>query len=446
MLELRLPLRRRQRGELARLAANVALQNQLGIPSRLVTRAEAARAGRRALGRTGSRARPSAPRTATSTGRRASSRRSPRRARAGVRSSRSRRDGTRARRRRLAAALARRRRGSRRLRRRRRRLRHARRARVARGRAADREGAAVPLLQRRRSRSGCSSRSWSPPSGTSPRSSSPTAACWRATSAPTAIAEAGRAHWRANVAPRRSRSCCRSLEFVSFPVLVEGFYDVTPDHQPILGAVHGLDGLWLAAGFSGHGFMMAPAVGRRLAAAISGGRRSVPHRAVPQPLQRPGARPRAPDRVGAEMTRPRERSRHAHCRFIRLRRTPRTTSRRARDDLRRDGRRACGGRDRDRRDELVERERHARDRQLVRDPDRRPAARIRPDRFDRRSRDVRHARHVQGRGHDAGARGSRRRGRHRTARSCSPSTCARASSSPTARRSPRPTSSSASAG
>jgi sarcosine oxidase, subunit beta len=60
------------------------------------------------------------------------------------------------------------------------------------------------------------------------------------------------------------------LEYVSFPILVEGFYDVTPDHQPILGRVPGLDGLWLAAGFSGHGFMIAPAVGRRLAAAIAG--------------------------------------------------------------------------------------------------------------------------------------------------------------------------------
>ena len=37
-----------------------------------------------------------------------------------------------------------------------------------------------------------------------------------------------------------------------------------------VGAVEGHEGLWLAAGFSGHGFMMAPAVGRRLADAITG--------------------------------------------------------------------------------------------------------------------------------------------------------------------------------
>lgn len=55
------------------------------------------------------------------------------------------------------------------------------------------------------------------------------------------------------------------LEYVDFSVLVEGFYDVTPDNQPIIGPVPGLSGLWLAAGFSGHGFMMAPAVSRAVA-------------------------------------------------------------------------------------------------------------------------------------------------------------------------------------
>ncbi|MHB1242149.1 MAG: NAD(P)/FAD-dependent oxidoreductase [Gaiellaceae bacterium] len=61
------------------------------------------------------------------------------------------------------------------------------------------------------------------------------------------------------------------LELVSFPILVEGFYDVTPDHQALLGTVEGFPGLWLAAGFSGHGFMMAPAAGRALAAALAAG-------------------------------------------------------------------------------------------------------------------------------------------------------------------------------
>lgn len=81
--------------------------------------------------------------------------------------------------------------------------------------------------------------------------------------------EAGRQRWRANVSAA-IRALVPILEFVSFPLLLEGSYDVTPDHQPILGPVDGRPGLWLAAGFSGHGFMMAPAIGRRLAAAITG--------------------------------------------------------------------------------------------------------------------------------------------------------------------------------
>ncbi len=61
------------------------------------------------------------------------------------------------------------------------------------------------------------------------------------------------------------------LSYVPLPLLVEGYYDVTPDAQAIIGPVDGRDGLWLAAGFSGHGFMMAPSVGRRLAATIHTG-------------------------------------------------------------------------------------------------------------------------------------------------------------------------------
>jgi sarcosine oxidase subunit beta len=55
------------------------------------------------------------------------------------------------------------------------------------------------------------------------------------------------------------------LSFVAFDLLVDGIYDTTPDHEAILGPVDELPGLLLAAGFSGHGFMMAPAVGRALA-------------------------------------------------------------------------------------------------------------------------------------------------------------------------------------
>ena len=47
-----------------------------------------------------------------------------------------------------------------------------------------------------------------------------------------------------------------------------GVYDCTPDLQPILGAVPGLDGVRVAAGFSGHGFKLSPVIGEMLAESI----------------------------------------------------------------------------------------------------------------------------------------------------------------------------------
>jgi len=49
-----------------------------------------------------------------------------------------------------------------------------------------------------------------------------------------------------------------------------GLYEVTPDSQPLLGLAPEPANLWLAAGFSGHGFMLAPMVGRILAQLICG--------------------------------------------------------------------------------------------------------------------------------------------------------------------------------
>ena len=40
------------------------------------------------------------------------------------------------------------------------------------------------------------------------------------------------------------------------------YYEMTPDDHPIVGAVPGVDGLYIAAGFSGHGFMHTPATAR----------------------------------------------------------------------------------------------------------------------------------------------------------------------------------------
>lgn len=49
-----------------------------------------------------------------------------------------------------------------------------------------------------------------------------------------------------------------------------GMIDVTPDIVPALGPVPGQDGLWIAAGFSGHGFGIGPAIGRIMADMMQG--------------------------------------------------------------------------------------------------------------------------------------------------------------------------------
>ncbi|WP_165492149.1 NAD(P)/FAD-dependent oxidoreductase [Egibacter rhizosphaerae] len=82
--------------------------------------------------------------------------------------------------------------------------------------------------------------------------------------------EAGRQQWRQRIDEQIEKLLPR-LQFVSFPLLVEGHYDMTPDGQPILGPVGEHANLWIAAGFSGHGFMLAPAVSRRLARAVLDG-------------------------------------------------------------------------------------------------------------------------------------------------------------------------------
>lgn len=52
-----------------------------------------------------------------------------------------------------------------------------------------------------------------------------------------------------------------------------GLYDMTPDAHPIVGRI--ANGVYTACGFSGHGFMQSPAVGRALAEEIVLGRSSV---------------------------------------------------------------------------------------------------------------------------------------------------------------------------
>jgi sarcosine oxidase subunit beta len=59
----------------------------------------------------------------------------------------------------------------------------------------------------------------------------------------------------------------------SFANAWAGLYDMTPDAHPIIGKV--ADGVYAACGFSGHGFMQSPAVGRALAEEILAGASSI---------------------------------------------------------------------------------------------------------------------------------------------------------------------------
>lgn len=51
-----------------------------------------------------------------------------------------------------------------------------------------------------------------------------------------------------------------------------GLYDCTPDMHPVLGALPGVANLYVAAGFSGHGFKLAPAIGRAFGELLATGR------------------------------------------------------------------------------------------------------------------------------------------------------------------------------
>jgi len=72
-----------------------------------------------------------------------------------------------------------------------------------------------------------------------------------------------------------------------------GLYDMTPDAHPIIGPVG--EGLYAACGFSGHGFMQAPAVGRAVAEELLLGRSSFD--LEPYRLERFAAGAVVPERV-----------------------------------------------------------------------------------------------------------------------------------------------------
>jgi sarcosine oxidase subunit beta len=75
--------------------------------------------------------------------------------------------------------------------------------------------------------------------------------------------------WKARIS-EVAEELIPALLDVSLTHMVKGYYDMTPDSQPIVGPIPDRNNLWVAAGLSGHGFMMAPAVGRAIADLIRG--------------------------------------------------------------------------------------------------------------------------------------------------------------------------------
>ena len=53
-----------------------------------------------------------------------------------------------------------------------------------------------------------------------------------------------------------------------------GLFTVTPDWHPVLDTVEGIDGLYCAVGFSGHGFKLSPMIGQVMAELIADGQAS----------------------------------------------------------------------------------------------------------------------------------------------------------------------------
>lgn len=70
---------------------------------------------------------------------------------------------------------------------------------------------------------------------------------------------------------------CPALSSLKIQRQWAGLYDLSPDHAPIVGPVDEVPGFYLVSGFMGHGFMMAPAVGKRLAHLLATGE-------VPEPF------------------------------------------------------------------------------------------------------------------------------------------------------------------
>jgi sarcosine oxidase subunit beta len=56
-----------------------------------------------------------------------------------------------------------------------------------------------------------------------------------------------------------------------------GYYVLTPDHHPVIGPIGEYENLYVATGFSGHGFMMSPAIGEVMSEYIMGEKPGIPY-------------------------------------------------------------------------------------------------------------------------------------------------------------------------
>ncbi|MEO8678942.1 MAG: FAD-binding oxidoreductase, partial [Vicinamibacterales bacterium] len=83
--------------------------------------------------------------------------------------------------------------------------------------------------------------------------------------------EPDHARWARDFAPAMVRRL-PALKDVTNVTGWAGLYEMTPDHNPILGTHPSLDGFIFANGFSGHGLMMSPATGKIVSEIVRLGR------------------------------------------------------------------------------------------------------------------------------------------------------------------------------
>ena len=76
---------------------------------------------------------------------------------------------------------------------------------------------------------------------------------------------------------KASLEVCPELETVPMEAFWGGLIDMTPDGLPFLGEAQGAQGVFIAAGFSGHGFGIAPASAHIMSALIAGQTPELPY-------------------------------------------------------------------------------------------------------------------------------------------------------------------------